>query len=167
MKNRILQAAIGFLVLITLLESARENAATGTGKSGKYASERKVQTFAGATRVTIDDFDPADKDAKAALLQLDNNEVSFSPFGEMQVTAVFYKPFPVKLTRLVVADPEKKDRHLFAVEVPKEFAEGLGKNSLKLVASAGTKSQPPGVRLLLVNQEGKVTDALELRSLGN
>src|ERR1017187_4354664 len=73
---------------------------------GKFASERSSHKFAGATRVVLDNFDPMDKDSKSASLQLDNNDVIFSDFGEQQITAVFYKSFEVKLTRLKGADPE-------------------------------------------------------------
>jgi hypothetical protein len=134
---------------------------------GKYASERSPHKFAGATRVVLDNFDPTDKDAKSASLQLDNNDVIFSEFGEPQVTAVFYKSFQVKLTRRKGADPEGKDRCMFEVELPKEYAAALGENSLRLVAPVGAKSQPREVRLLLMNLKGQVTSTLELRPVGN
>jgi hypothetical protein len=51
--------------------------------------------------------------------------------------------------------------------LPKEHAEALGKNSLRLVALIGTKSELPGVRLLVVNPEDKVTQTLELRPASN
>jgi hypothetical protein len=140
---------------------------SGQVKGGKYASERSPYTFVGATRVVMDGFDPADKDAKSATLQLDQNEVNFSSFGEARITAVFYKPFAVKLTRLNLADPSGKDRRIFSVELPSDLAADLGKNSLRLVTWAGAKSEPAGIRLLLVNPENKVTQVLELRSAGN
>ena len=115
----------------------------------------------------LNDFDPTDKDAKSAMLQLDKNEVTFSAFGEARITAVSYKSFQVKLTRLKLVDPSGKDRRIFSVELPNECTEDLGKNSLQLVTSAGTKSEPTGIRLLLVNPENKVMHVLELRAASN
>jgi hypothetical protein len=135
--------------------------------SVRYASERSPHRFAGATRVVLDYFDPMDKDAKSASLQLDNNDVSFSPFGEPRVTTAFYKAFQIKLTRLNGADLEGKDRCIYAVGLPKEIAAALGESSLRLATPVGTKSQPRGVRLLLMNLQGQVTDTLELRPPGN
>jgi hypothetical protein len=142
-------------------------AADEGAKAGRYTSDRNANTFVGATRVVLDDFDPTDKEAKSATLQLDKNEVTFSSFGDPQITAVSYKSFPVKLTRLKIADPAGKDRRIFSVALPKEHAEALGKNSLRLVALIGTKSELPGVRLLVVNPEDKVTQTLELRPASN
>ena len=133
----------------------------------KYASERGQHKFAGATRVVLDNFDPMDKDSKSASLQLDNNDVIFSAFGEQRITAVFYKSFQIKLTRLKGADPEGKDRCIFSVELPKEYAAALSGSSLRLVAPVGAKSQPREVRLLLLNLKGQVTSTLELRPAGN
>lgn len=133
----------------------------------KYASERSPHTFAGATRVVLDNYDAMDKDAKSAWLQLDNNDVSFSEYGEQQVTVVFYKSFQVKLTRLNGADPDGRDRRIFAVELPIEYAAALGGSSLRLVTPAGAASQPEGVRLLLVNPQNQITATLELRPSGN
>jgi hypothetical protein len=140
--------------------------AYGQGKGAKFTSERSPYPFVGATRVVIDGFDPTDKDAKSASLVLDKNEVTLNAFGDPQITAVFYKPFQVKLTRLNMADPGGKDRLLFSVELPKEFASDIGKNSLRLV-TAGPKMAGAGIRLLLVNQDGKVTQVLELRPMSN
>src|SRR5260370_29708003 len=92
-------------------------------KAGRYTSDRNANTFVGATRVVLDDFDPTDKEAKSATLQLDKNEVAFSSFGDPQITAVSYKSFPVKLTRLKIADPAGKDRRIFSVALPKEQCE--------------------------------------------
>src|ERR1043166_916877 len=117
---------------------------------GKYASERSQHTFAGATRVALDNYDAMDKDAKSAWLQLDNNNVSFSEYGEQQVTVVFYKSFQVKLTRLNGVDPDARDRRIFTVELPKEHVAALEGSSLRLVTPAGAASQPEGVRLLLM-----------------
>jgi hypothetical protein len=139
----------------------------GQGKSAKYTSERSPYPFVGATRVVVDGFDPTDKDAKSATLYLDKNEVMFSSFGDSRLTAVFYKPFQVKLTRLNIVDPSGKDRRIFSVELPKEFAADIGKNSLRLVTLIGTKSDPTGLRLLVVNPEDKVTQVLELRPASN
>ena len=141
--------------------------ASGQGKSAKYMSERSPYPFIGATRVAIEGFDASDKDANSATLQLDKNEVVFSSFGETRITAVFYKPFQVKLTRLTMADPSGKGRRIYSVEVPKEFAADLGKNSLRLVTPTGEKSEPAGIRLLLVNSENKVTQTVDLRPAGN
>jgi hypothetical protein len=135
----------------------------GGGKNVRFASERSPYPFVGATRVVLDGFDPKDKDAKSAMLQLDKNEVTFSSFGDPRITAVFYKPFQVKLTRLNMADPSAKNRRIFSLELPKEFAADLGKNSLCLVTLIDTKSEPADVRLLVVNPKGKVMQTLELR----
>ena len=133
----------------------------------RYASERSTHRFAGATRVVLDNFDPMDRGAKSALLQLDNNDVNFSTFGEPRITTVFYQPFPVKLTRFNGADTDGRDRCIYAVEVPNEYAAAFGDNSLRLVAPVGARSQPRGVRLMLINLQGQVTDTLDLRPVGN
>jgi hypothetical protein len=136
-------------------------------KGRRYASDRNAISFIGATRIVLEGFDATDKDAKSATLQLDKNALTFSVFGDAQITTVFYKPFPVELTALKIADPAGKDRRIFAVALPKEQAEGLGKNSVRLVAPANAKGETPAVRLLLVNPEGKVVQAVELRLLSN
>jgi hypothetical protein len=136
-------------------------------KNFRFASERTPFPFAGATRVTLEGFNPTEKDAKSVSLLLDKNEISYSSFGEPRLTTVFYKPFPIKLKRLEIADPSGKDRRIFAVEAPKEMADGLGKNTLQIVVSPATKSEPAGLRLLLINSENKVTQVLELRAITN
>jgi hypothetical protein len=115
----------------------------------------------------LDQFDRMDKAAKAASLQLDKNDVSFSAFGEQRVTTGFYQAFQVKLARLDEADPDGMDACIFSMELPKEYAAALGESSLRLVAPVGARSQSRGVRLLLVNLQGQVTDTLELRPPGN
>lgn len=152
---------------IFLVGAPWSGATGGEKKSVRYVSERSAYPFVGATRVALESFDPADKDAKSAMLQLDNNEVTFSAFGEPRITAVFYKFVEVKLTRLDMTDPTAKDRRIFAVELPKEFAACLGKNSLRLVTPIGPKNEPAGIRLLVVNPEDKVTQVLELRRSTN
>ena len=159
-------AFLSAVCLIFLLGAAWCDTTAEQGKSVKFASERSPYPFAGATRVVLDGFDPTDKDAKSAMLQLDKNEVTFSSFGEPRITAVFYKAFQVKLTRLKLADPAGKDRRIFSVELPKEIAADLGKNSLRLV-TPGPKSDAAGIRLLVVNPEDKVTQILELRPVSN
>lgn len=128
-----------------------------------YASERSPHKFAGATRVVLDDFHPLDNNAKSARLQLDNNDVTFSEFGDQRITVAFYQSFQVSLTRRDGADPTLGNRIVFAVELPKEYAVALGESSLQLVAPVGLRSEPKGVRLLLLNLQGQVTDTLELR----
>ena len=160
-------ASLTALCLIYLVGAAWCETEGGQPKKVKYASERSPYPFVGATRVMIDGFDANDNDAKSAMLQLDKNEMTFSAFGEARITAVLFKPFQVKLTRLKLADPSGKDRRIFSVELPNEFAADLGKNSLQLVTPAGTKSEPTGIRLLLVNPENKVIHVLELRSASN
>lgn len=128
----------------------------------RYVSERSPHRFAGATRVVLDNFDPMDKETRSASLQLDNNDVTFSEFGEQQITTVYYQSFQIKLTRLKSRDPNGTDRRIYLVELPKEYAATLGESSLRLVAQVGAKSQPKGVRLMLVNRQDQVTDALEL-----
>lgn len=135
--------------------------------SVRYASERSSHKFAGATRVVLDNFDATDKNAAAARLQLDNNDVVFSPFGDQSITAVFYAFFQVKLTRMSDTDPTLGNRCIFAIEMPREHARALGKNSLRLVAQAGPGCRPSGVRLLLTNLHGDVTDTLELWAPGS
>jgi len=135
--------------------------------SVRYASERSPHKCAGATRVVLENFDPLDKNAKSALLQLDNNDVVFSKFGEQRVTTVFFQPFPVILTRLNIADSESKEPSIFSVTLGKEQIPGLGNNLIQLVVPAAPKSEPRGVRLLLLNVQGQVTDTLELRPPGN
>jgi len=160
-------AALTALCLIFLVGTAWCGTKGGQGKKVKYTSERSPYPFVGATRVVIDGFDATDNDAKSATLQLDKNEMTFSSFGEARLTAVLYKPFQVKLTRLKLPDPSGKDRRIFSVELPNEFAADLGKNSLQLVTPAGTKSEPMGIRLLVVNPESKVIHVLELRAASN
>ena len=87
----------------------------------------------------------------------------FSLFGDPRVSVVFYKSFPVKLTRLKLVDPVGKDRRIFSVELPEEYTAALGKNSLRLVVLADSKTEPASVRLLVVSPEDKVTQTLELR----
>jgi hypothetical protein len=161
------KASLAAVCLICLIGVGWCGTTHGQGKSVKYTSERSPYPFVGATRVVVDGFDPTDKDAKSATLYLDKNEVMYSSFGDQRLTAVFYKPFQVKLTRLNMADPSGKDRRIFLVELPKEFAADLGKNSLRLVTLIGTKSDPTGLRLLVVNPEDKVTQVLELRPASN
>lgn len=132
-------------------------------RSVRYASERSPHKFAGATRVVLDGFDPLDKNAKSARLQLDNNDVTFSEFGDQRITVAFYQSFQVSLTRRDGADPTLGNRIVFAMELPKENAVALGENSLQLVAPVGLGSEPRGVRLLLLNLQRQVTDTLELR----
>jgi hypothetical protein len=115
----------------------------------------------------LDNFDPMDKNAKAASLQLDNNDVIFSAFGTRRVTTVFYQAFQIKLTRQDGADPEGRNRCIFAVELPKEYAAALGERSLQLVAPVGDRSLPRGVRLMLMTRQGQVTATLELRPPGD
>ena len=160
-------ASLTALCLIYLVGAAWCGTKGGQGKNVKYTSERSPYPFVGATRVMIDGFDPIDKDAKSAMLQLDKNEITFSSFGEARITAVSFKPFQVKLTRLKLADPSGKDRRIFSVELPNEFAADLGKNSLQLMTPAGTRSELTGIRLLLVNPENKVIHVLELRAASN
>ena len=164
MRNTMLILSLAGLTVLAGDASAQ---VSPPSSKGKYASDRSPHKFAGATRVVLDNFDPLDKDSKSASLQLDNNDVIFSTFGEQRVTAVFYKPFQVKLMRLKGADPEGRDRCMFEVELPKEFADVLGKSTLRLVAPVGAKSQPREVRLLLLNLKGQVTSTLELRPAGN
>lgn len=135
--------------------------------SVRYASERSPHSFAGATRVVLDCFDATDKNATTARLQLDNNEVSYSSFGDQRITVVYYASFPVKLTRLSEADPTFGNRCMFAIEIPREYALTLGENSLRLVSPMGLRSQPDGVRLLLTNRQGTVTDTLQLWAPGS
>ena len=149
--------------LICLVAVAWGGPNAGQRKNVRFASERSPYPFFGASRVMVEDFDPTDKGATAAMLQLDKNEVLYSSFGEPRVTAVFYKPFQVKLTRLNIADPAGKGRHMFSVELPKEVAADLGKNSLRLVTVPTKDSELVGIRLLLVNPDNKVTQILELR----
>ena len=149
--------------LMCLIGIAWGGAASGQQKNVRFASDRSPYPFLGATRVMIEEFDPAAKGATSAMLQLDKNEVTYSSFGEPRVTAVFYKPFQVKLTRLNITDPTGKGRHQFSVELPKEAAGDLGKNSLRLVTVLAKESELVGLRLLLVNSDNKVTQILELR----
>ena len=155
--------SISLTCMIFLLGTAWCGTGHGQGKSTKWVSERNPFPFVGATRVVIDGFDSKDKNAASALLQLDKNEVIFSSFGESQITAVLYKPFQVQLTRLNMADPSGKDRRIFAVALPKDYAADLGQNSLRLVVPANTTSEAAGIRLLVVNPQDKVTQVLELR----
>jgi hypothetical protein len=156
----------GLAVLASVSEIYPQVRDLPPAKLGKYASERSPHKFAGATRVVLDEFDPLDKDSKSALLQLDNNDVNFTEFGEQQITAVFYKPFQVKVTRRKGAGTEGKDPCVFDVELPKEQAVALGEGSLRIVTPVGTKSQPREVRLLLMNGKGQITNTLELRPAG-
>ena len=137
------------------------------GREFKFSSERSPYPFAGATRVVLEGFDPEGKEAKTAMLQLDKNAVAYSAFGEPMLTAVFYKPFPVTLSPLSIADPSGQNRRVFAIELPKEIGADLGKKSMRLVTLSGKKSEPVGVRLLLVNPDNKVTQVLELRAVTN
>jgi hypothetical protein len=132
-------------------------------KGIKYASERSPYPFVGATRVAVEGFDPSDNDPMSAMLQMDKNEVTFSSYGEPRITTVFYKAVPVKLTRLDQADPTGMDRRIYSVEMPKEFSADLGKNAVRLVTTKATKSEPAGIRLLLVNPDKVVTQVVELR----
>src|SRR5437773_1293416 len=77
----------------------------GDGEGGRYASDRTPTRFAGATKITLTGFDASGKDVQKANLQLDKNEVAFSAFGDFEITTVFYKPFPVEISRLKMADP--------------------------------------------------------------
>lgn len=149
----------GFLLL--LLSIAWSAEATGGDKASKFASERSQHRFLGATQVVLAHFNPSAKEMKTTL-QLDRNDVSFSPFGDPQLTVVLYKPFEVKVTRLDMADPMGKNRSIFSVELPKEQSEALGKKALRLVWPVGEKAQPPGVRLLLLDPMGKVIQTREL-----
>jgi hypothetical protein len=155
------------LGLICLIGASWCEQTAGQGKNAKYISERNPHAFLGATRVAVEEFDSTDKGPSSALLQLDKNEVTFSPFGDSRITAVFYKPFPVKLTRLNIVDTTNKDRRLFAVELPKDAAEGLGKNSLRLATVTGKNSELLSLRLLLVDTDNKVTQVVELRPTTN
>lgn len=153
--------------ILCLCPAAPWQAVLGQEKGIKYASERSPFPFIGATMVALEGFDPKDKDPKSALLQLDKNQIFYSSFGEPRLTAVFYKPVPVTLTPLNIADPSGQNRRIFAVDLPKENAADLGKSTLRLVTSIGKKSELAGIRLLLVNQEDKVTQVLELRATSN
>jgi hypothetical protein len=133
----------------------------------RYMSERSHHKFLGATRIVLSNFDGAAKDAKSALLQFDRNDVVFSTFGDSRITTVFYKPFEVKLTQLKLADPEAKGRRIYGVELPAEFVEALGKNSLRLVAPVAEKGQAAGARLLLADAQGKTITTLDLRPTAN
>jgi hypothetical protein len=166
-KALLILSAAGLGVLASVSETFPQVRDLPPPKLGKYASERSPHKFAGATRVVLDNFDPLDKDSKSASLQLDNNDVSFTEFGEQQITAVFYKAFTVKLTRRKGAGPEGKDPCVFDVELPKEYAAALGESSLRIVTPVGTKSQPREVRLLLMNSKGQIMSTLELRPAGN
>jgi hypothetical protein len=135
----------------------------GDGEGGRFASERDPARFAGATKITLTGFDASGTDVQKANLQLDKNEVAFSAFGDPEVTAVFYKPFPVEISRLKTADPLNKNRRLYSMTIPKEHADDLGKNSLRLVVRTDAKSKLPEVRILLVGSDGKVIQARELR----
>lgn len=150
-------------VLAVVLFCAFACGASAGERHGRYLSDRSQHKFLGATRIVLSDFDATAKDSKSASLQLDMNEVVFSTFGDSRVTTAFYKPFEVKLTPLKITDPAGKDRRIYAVELPAEFVETLGKNSLRLVAPIAEKGQPAGVRLLLVDSQGKMTATLELR----
>jgi hypothetical protein len=154
------------LVLLIILAGAGGSEG-GHRKPGKYTSERSLHKFAGATRIVLDNFDPMDKQAKSVSLQLDNNEVSFSEFGEQRVTAVFYQAVEAKITLIHEADSKGKHGRIYLIELPKEHAAALGEHTLRLVATAGSASQANGARLLLINREGKVTSALELRHAEN
>jgi hypothetical protein len=138
-------------------------ATAGAEKPGKYVSERSQYPFLGATQVILSDFAPMGKETSTAKLLLDANELTFSAFGDVRITAVLYKPVEVKLTRVKADDPTGKDRRVFAVELPRERAELLNKRSLQLVWPVGEKGQPAGVRLLVLDPAGKVMQTLELR----
>jgi len=153
--------------LVLLAGTLCSETASTSGTAGRYASDRSPHKFAGATRVVLEGMDGIDKDTASAMLQLDKNEVTYSPFGDAQLTTVFYKPFPVELSRLKIADPSGKDRRIFSVTLPKEQSEGLGKNTLRLIVPKAAKSEPAPLRLVLVNPDGNVAQALELRPVGN
>src|SRR5215213_8963287 len=104
----------GLVLLIILAGTAGSDA--GDHKPGKYASERSLHKFAGATRIVLDNFDPMDSHAKSVSLQMDNNEVSFSALGEQRVTAVFYQAIQAQLTLLNEADPNGKHGRIYLVE---------------------------------------------------
>jgi hypothetical protein len=165
MRKTFLTLSIAGLTVLASADAASAQVLP-TATLGKYASERSPHRFAGATRVVLDKFDAMDKDAKSARLQLDNNDVSYSEFGEEQITVVFYKSFQVDLTRLNGADPDGRERRIFAVELPKEYAAALEGSTLRLVTRVGATSELRGVRLLLLNPQSQVTATLELRSSG-
>jgi hypothetical protein len=134
-------------------------------KASRFLSARTQHTFLGATQLALSSFRPNEKEATSAMLLLDANEVTFSQLGDLRVTAVAYKPIEVKLTPVAVDDASGSKRRAFAVELPKEQKAALGKNTLRLVwPISGTKNQPVGVRLMLVDPAGKVQQTVELWS---
>jgi hypothetical protein len=60
-------------------------------------------------------------------------------------------------------DPTGKGRRIYSVEMPKDSAAGLGKNSLRLVTPVNAKAEPAGIRLILITPDNKVLQVLDLR----
>lgn len=150
------------LLLLFSLSQSVQPPVVNTGPRN-FISERRGYQFAGVTQISLNNFDPLDKDVKQASLQFDKNEVAYNSFGDPLVSTVLYKPIEVKLTRLDITDTGQKERRIYALEVPQEVREGLGKNTLRMVTPLGESPQPAYIRLLLVDPTGNVIDLLVLR----
>lgn len=128
-----------------------------------YQSERFVTRIAGATQITIRKFNLLNTDVKSAVVQFDQNELSFNLFGDSRIGAKFYEPVEVVLVPLALPNPDHKNRRIYTLEVGSEQQKALGKNTLRVVVPVEFATKQLGLRLLVVDPTNKVLNTLLLR----